>query len=68
MILTIEERIKFAAYLEEDARSNELLAEQMEKLPNAAILQLAREKKFLAVASRLVAKELRAGETFEVKK
>ena len=60
MILTKEEREKFAAWCEQEAFAEDGLAKQMDllKLPTA---QIYRQK---AIAKILVAKELRSIEEF----
>ncbi len=61
MILTSEERKKFAAYLRRDAESNRLLAQQFDKLaegPTGRIINLEHLKKqklTVAAAEDLVA-------------
>jgi hypothetical protein len=62
MLLTKEDRVRFAAYLIQDAESAEMIAKQMEKIPGSPIAQLAAQNMELAKASRIVAERLRGGE------
>lgn len=56
MLLSDSDRKKFIEYLELDAKSNDLLAEQMEKIEAAKFL--AQRKRILAKCQRIVADEL----------
>ena len=69
MLLTDEERIRFADYLERDASSNDGMAKQLEgndRLPDAIRITLVKQKRTLAMAQMIVAKELRSAESFSV--
>lgn len=58
MLLTDDERRRFAEYLEQDAASGEAILEQLAKLPGMdAIIRLTRAE---VAASRIVAKKLRS--------
>jgi len=57
MGLTAEEREKFAAYLEQDARATEKLVQQLLNLPAGRQLAARFEKE--AEASRIIAEKLR---------
>ena len=61
MLLTNEERERFAAYLEQEARSDLAILEQMEKsnMP-AALIQKYRVE---AMAAQVIAKKLRSTES-----
>lgn len=61
MILSDQERERFAAYLEEDARTNELLIQQLQKVPGTP--ELSEKLRAESVACRVVAAKLRAVET-----
>ena len=58
MILTKEEREKFAEYLRQEAASNRILAAQLAGLRGPATGVLASVKLLLAQAEETVAKEL----------
>jgi len=64
MLLTKEERLKFAAYLRQDAQSNNILAQQFAKmaLPTDVLNMLAKQKMALAAAEMIVALELERAE------
>lgn len=66
MLLSKEERDKFAAYLDQFAESNELLAKQFDKtpIPQTAINMLAAKYRGEAVAAKVVANILRNTEDF----
>lgn len=65
MLLTNEERERFAAWLEHEASTAKILIEQMEKLgPHAAPL-VAREKAE-AAAAMLIAAKLRATQSMSI--
>lgn len=65
MLLTSEERDRFAAWLENEAATAKVLIEQMEKLgPHVAPL-VAREKAE-AAAALLIARKLRATESMSI--
>ena len=57
MILETQDRLKFAAYLRQDANSNRLLAKQLDNFPPIRDMKLR-----LAEAQELVAKELESAE------
>jgi hypothetical protein len=63
MLLTDDERRRFAEYLEKDADSNELLAAQLEKLNS----QLGMQKRIEAAAERLIARNLRVSESQSIR-
>jgi len=72
-LLSQQERDRFAAWLEQEAESGELMAAQMEKgiqgTPPAHMLAmhtLAKKERAEAMAARIIAKKLRATESFEV--
>jgi hypothetical protein len=65
MLLTDEERRKFAAYLKQNAESGRLIIEQFEKVGGVASMLVAREKQKCA-AYLIVARELDATESFTV--
>jgi len=60
IMLTPEERERFAAWCEEDAAATFGLVEQMEKLPGGGIEAVAKVKRAEALAQRVVAKMLRS--------
>jgi hypothetical protein len=61
MILSAEERKKFADYLEQDARDTEGIIGQLQNAPGMD--PLARKLKVEATAQRIVAAKLRSMET-----
>ena len=65
MGLTAEEREKFAAYLEQNARDTEKLVQQLLNLPAGRQLAARFEKE--AEASRIIAEKLRNTLTQEIK-
>ncbi len=65
MSLTAEEREKFAAYLEQNARDTEKLVQQLLNLPAGRQLAARFEKE--AEASRIIAEKLRNMQTQELK-
>ncbi len=65
MSLTAEEREKFAAYLEQNARDTEKLVQQLLNLPAGRQLAARFEKE--AEASRIIAEKLRNTLTQEIK-
>jgi hypothetical protein len=58
MTLTDAERDRFAIYLEETAKDNELLVQQMESLP-FAVPGLAKRYRVEALAAKVIASVLR---------
>jgi len=60
IILTDQERIRFAAYLEQEAATSDGLADQMDKL--GGIGRLAEMYRTMAAAAQIIAKDLRGGE------
>ena len=61
IILTSEERKRFAAYLEQEANTNNLLAKQMDKIgPHGKIM--SEEMRSKALASIIIARELMSWE------
>ena len=62
MLLTQQERDKFATYLEQQAHDSEQLAKQMEKLPGSFLPQNINLMRNEAVAYAYVAARLRAVE------
>jgi hypothetical protein len=64
IILTQEERDRFATYLEEDSNSSLGIIKQMEKLPNTETI--VKHYKLEAAASKIVAAKLRATTSEEV--
>lgn len=61
-MITPEERMRFAAYLEEDARTTDALADQLAKLSGFPE-KLEKHYRAYAAAARVVAAKLRATET-----
>jgi hypothetical protein len=55
MLLTDEERKKFAAYLRQDAMSNRLLAKQLATMPSPTMKRLHDQKIAEATAEEMVA-------------
>lgn len=66
MLLTNEERQRFADYLEMDAESGEQLAAQMDKMKNPITDQLAKQHRIEAQAARIVARRLRAAQDMTI--
>lgn len=65
MLLTDEERKKFAEYLETDVMSSEALLRQMEKLPGMETF--AKKTRIEIAAMMMVAKRLRNTELVSIK-
>ncbi len=65
MLLTDEERRKFAEWLEQDAASCRAIADQLEKL-GPMHHAMANKERIDAIAEMLIAKKLRNTESFEV--
>jgi len=65
MSLTAEEREKFAAYLEQNARDTEKLVQQLLNLPAGRQMATRYEKE--AEASRIIADKLRNTQSQEIK-
>jgi len=61
--LTPEERAKFAAWLRQDAEADDAIARQADDI---GIKPLAKQKRYIAVAKFLVAKEIESIESFTV--
>jgi hypothetical protein len=65
--LTQQERDKFAAWLEHDAKSNRAMADQMLKMdPTGTMGTLATKYKNEAAAASIIAAKLRSIETTEL--
>lgn len=68
IILTDEERDRFAKWCEINAESADGMASQLEQHPVGTIAVLAKQLKFEAAACAFTAKKLRSTETFTVGK
>jgi hypothetical protein len=66
MILSYEERAKFAAYLEESAHDGEMMAEQMEKIGDKVTGLLVKRLRTESAAERIVAAKLRSIESVSI--
>lgn len=66
MLLTDDERRRFADYLLIEAESAEGMAAQMATLPGPVMAELAKRERTIAAASRLVAQRLTSGESMTV--
>jgi hypothetical protein len=64
--LTKEERDKFAAWLEQEARSNDEMARNCEKVKGLSMEALAKKLKAEALAAVVVAKLLRRTEDLTI--
>jgi len=63
VMLTAEERERFAAWCEEDAKTTFGLVEQMGKLLGGGIEAVAKRKRTEALAQSIVAKMLRSAQS-----
>lgn len=63
LLLTPEERERFATWLEQEAAANQLLAAQMDMLAGSAMSYLARMKRDEVASFERVARILRSIET-----
>jgi len=67
MFLTDQEREKFASYLEQDASSNEQMANQMKSLPGAeTLVPMIKIYVVRSAAERLIAGLLRSTESQKI--
>ena len=68
VLLTDEERRKFAAYLRQDAESNKLLSEAAKKMGSTPMMIIARRKRLEADAESMVARMLEETESVTLSK
>ena len=63
IVLTAEERVKFASWLKQEAEADDALARQADAI---GIKVIAKQKRLMAIAKQAVAKELENTEVFTV--
>ena len=68
LLLDDAERHRFAEYLEREAQSASAMAEQIEKTAGPVGAVLGKQERLYAAAATLIAKRLRATESFSIGK
>jgi len=66
LLLTEQERHRFADWLEMEAASSEGLALELDKLFGGSVAAIAKQHRMEAAASRLIAKKLRSIESMTI--
>jgi len=62
MLLTKEEREKFAAYLQQDAESSDAMAKQFDKMSSPVVREMAKRERSYAAACLLIIHKLLSAE------